>query len=124
MTPCNPIYDSFPNDAIEASDGTVYFSDTSSKFGFDEWYFDVLEARPHGRLLKYDPATMETSIVLDGLAFANGVALSKDEEFLLISETWKYVHLLFPPFLAISLTFLSHPLSFIFKFSFWTGFEF
>ncbi|GJN33063.1 hypothetical protein PR202_gb21622 [Eleusine coracana subsp. coracana] len=32
------------------------------------------ESRPSGRLLKYDPRTGETSVVLDRLGFANGVA--------------------------------------------------
>jgi len=53
------------------------------------WYLDVLEARPHGQLLRYNPMSNETVIVLDDLAFANGVALSKDEDYLLVCETWK-----------------------------------
>ncbi|KAK3125678.1 hypothetical protein QOZ80_7BG0608310 [Eleusine coracana subsp. coracana] len=64
----------FADAAIEASDGTVYFSDASTRFGFDRWILDFLESRPSGRLLKYDPRTGETSVVLDRLGFANGVA--------------------------------------------------
>ncbi|RVX05555.1 Protein strictosidine synthase-like 5 [Vitis vinifera] len=56
---------------------------------FVNWYLDVLEAKPHGQLLKYDPLLNETSILLDNLAFANGVALSQDEDFLVVCETWK-----------------------------------
>lgn len=78
------------DDAIVASDGTIYFSAASSKFGLHEWHLDLLEAKPHGQLLKYDPSTKETSILLNNLGFANGVALSKDEEFLVICETWKF----------------------------------
>ncbi|MEX2113840.1 MAG: SMP-30/gluconolactonase/LRE family protein, partial [Pirellulales bacterium] len=44
----------------------------------------------HGRLLKYDPATMKVEVLVDELSFANGVALSKDEDFLLINETYRY----------------------------------
>ncbi|XP_010261823.1 PREDICTED: protein STRICTOSIDINE SYNTHASE-LIKE 4-like isoform X2 [Nelumbo nucifera] len=80
----------FVDDVIESSDGTVYFSDASTKFGFDVWHLDLLEAKPHGRLLKYDPSTKETTIVLDNLRFANGVALSKDQDFLVVCETWKF----------------------------------
>jgi len=79
----------FADDAIEASDGSVYFSDASSKFGLFDWFLDVLEAKPHGRLLKYDPSTKRTSVVLSDLAFANGVALSPDEDFLVVCETWR-----------------------------------
>lgn len=80
---------SFADDAIEASDGSVYFSDASTKFGLVDWFLDALEARPHGRLLKYDPLAKKTSVVLSDLAFANGVALSPNEDFLIVCETWK-----------------------------------
>ncbi|XP_034699827.1 protein STRICTOSIDINE SYNTHASE-LIKE 5-like [Vitis riparia] len=80
----------FADDVIEASDGSLYFSVASSKFGLHDWYLDVLEAKPHGQLLKYDPLLNETSILLDNLAFANGVALSQDEDFLVVCETWKF----------------------------------
>ncbi|KAH7859277.1 hypothetical protein Vadar_033974 [Vaccinium darrowii] len=73
----------FADDVVEASDGSLYFSVASTKFGLHDWFFDVLEANlPHGQLLKYDPALNETSIVLNGLCFANGVALSVDQDYL------------------------------------------
>ncbi|XVF35147.1 hypothetical protein REPUB_Repub18cG0120100 [Reevesia pubescens] len=78
------------DDVIEASDGSLYFSVASTKFQLGNWYLDVLEAKPHGQLLKYDPSKQETSIVLDGLCFANGVALSKDEDYLVVCETWRF----------------------------------
>lgn len=74
---------------IEASDGSLYFSVASTKFELHNWYLDVLEAKPHGQLLKFDPSTRETSIILDDLGFANGVALSKEEDYLVVCETWK-----------------------------------
>ncbi|KAF5194388.1 Strictosidine synthase-like [Thalictrum thalictroides] len=81
---------SFADDVIQASDGNIYFSDASTKFGFHDWYLDVLEAKPHGRLLMYNPSTKDTSILLDNLCFANGVALSKDQDFIVVCETWKF----------------------------------
>ncbi len=39
------------------------------------------------RLLKYSPDSGKVEVVLDGLYFANGVQLSKDESFLLVVET-------------------------------------
>ncbi|MQL79965.1 hypothetical protein Taro_012409 [Colocasia esculenta] len=80
----------FADEAVEASDGSVYFSDASDKFGLHNWYLDVLEARPRGRLLKYDPWKGTTSVVIGGLAFANGVALSAGEDFLVVCESWKF----------------------------------
>ncbi|GMN52974.1 hypothetical protein TIFTF001_022118 [Ficus carica] len=80
----------FADDVIEASDGCLYFSVASTKFGLHNWYLDFLEAKPHGQLLKYDPSTKQTSILLDDLGFANGVALSEDQDYLVICETWKF----------------------------------
>lgn len=86
----NGIQISFADDVIEASDGNVYFSVASTKFGLHNWYLDVLEAKPHGQLLQYNPSSMETSVVLDDLCFANGVALSMDQDYLVVCETWKF----------------------------------
>ncbi|XP_031374918.1 protein STRICTOSIDINE SYNTHASE-LIKE 4-like [Punica granatum] len=81
---------SFADDVIEAGDGSLYFSVASTKFGLHNWYMDVLEAKPHGQLLRLDPYRNQTSLVLDNLGFANGVALSKDQDFLIVCETWKF----------------------------------
>jgi sugar lactone lactonase YvrE len=80
----------FADDVAVAADGTIYFSDASSKFGHDEYLFDMLEGRPHGRLLCYDPQTKTTTELLDGLYFANGVALSEKEDFVLVNETYRF----------------------------------
>ncbi|MCB1304121.1 MAG: strictosidine synthase family protein [Leptospiraceae bacterium] len=73
-----------------SSNGTVYFSDASDRFGVGEYLYDLLEAKPHGRLLKYDPQTGQTTVLRDGLYFANGVALAPDESYLLLNETYRY----------------------------------
>lgn len=80
----------FTDDLDIASDGTIYFSDASSRFTQPDYLLDLLEARPHGRLLAYDPASRETRVLLSDLYFANGVALSKAEDFVLVNETYRY----------------------------------
>ncbi|WCJ42815.1 Adipocyte plasma membrane-associated protein [Euphorbia peplus] len=80
----------FADDVIEASDGRMYFSVASTKFGLHDWYLDLLEAIPHGQLLIYDPSLNHTSILLQELAFPNGVALSPQEDYLVFCETWKF----------------------------------
>ena len=40
-----------------------------------------------GRLLKYDPRSKEVMVLLRGLSFSNGVALSQDNDFVLVTET-------------------------------------
>jgi len=80
----------FTDNLDVARDGTVYFSDASSRFGQPDYMLDLLEARPHGRLLRYDPATRRTTVLLGDLYFANGVALSRNEDFVLVNETYRY----------------------------------
>ena len=73
-----------------AADGVVYFTDASWKWTVDSYRLDALEAQPYGRLLSYNPANQQTSVLLDQLWFANGVALSSEEDFILVSETFRY----------------------------------
>ncbi len=80
----------FTDDLDVARDGTVYFSDASSKFGPGQYLHDMLEARPHGRLLRYNPASKSVDVLLDSLYFANGIALSQNEEFVLVNETYRH----------------------------------
>lgn len=39
-----------------------------------------------GRLMKYEARTQEVTVLLRGLGITNGVAISKDGSFVLISE--------------------------------------
>ena len=70
-----------------AQDGTIWFSDASQRFGFDETMRDFIEASMTGRLLSYNPATQKTKVEIDGLFFANGVALGPNAGFVLVNET-------------------------------------
>jgi sugar lactone lactonase YvrE len=76
----------FCNNAAIASDGTVWFSDTSTRFGVDQWRNDFLQNTRTGRLLRLG-ADGDVDVVLDGLAFANGVALAADESYVAVAET-------------------------------------
>lgn len=78
------------NDLDIARDGTIYFTDASAKFPLAIYKQDLFEHRPNGRLLAFDPSTKQTRVVLDKLHFANGVALSPDQSFVLVVETGKY----------------------------------
>ena len=80
----------FTDDLDIAKDGTVYFTDASDKFKQADYLFDLLEGRPHGRLLSYNPRSRETKVLIRGMYFANGVALSRNEDFLLVNETYRY----------------------------------
>ncbi len=73
-----------------ASDGKIYFTDASYKYGPNEYLYDLLESRPYGRFLVYDPKTNQTKTLIKDMYFSNGVALSKDESFVLVNETYRY----------------------------------
>lgn len=76
----------FCNNAAIAADGTVWFSDSSTKFGIDRWKDDIVQNTRTGRLLKLVEGG-QVEVVLDGLAFANGVALSPAEDYVAVAET-------------------------------------
>ena len=79
-----------PNDLDIASDGTIYFTDATTKFPVSAYKYDIVEHRPNGRLLAYDPATKQTRVLFDRLHYANGVALGPGEEYALVVETGEY----------------------------------
>ncbi|MBW2637847.1 MAG: SMP-30/gluconolactonase/LRE family protein, partial [Deltaproteobacteria bacterium] len=80
----------FTDDLDIASDGIIYFSDASDTFDHAHYLFDLVESRPHGRLMSYNPADGTVQVLLGNLYFANGVALSKNEDFVLVNETYRY----------------------------------
>lgn len=81
----------FTNNVAVADDGRIYFSDASSKFGpAMKARDDIIEHRGHGRLLRHDPETGATEVLLDGLQFANGVAVMPDQQSVLVAETGGY----------------------------------
>ena len=82
---------------VVAKSGKLYFSDASTHFGPKDWggtfeasVLDIIEGASTGRILEFDPATKATRVVAQGLSFANGVALSADEQSLFVNETGKF----------------------------------
>ena len=76
----------FCNNAAVGADGSVWFSDSSRSYGIEDWRSDIVMATRSGRLLRRDPdGTIAT--VLDGLDFANGVALGTDESYVAVAES-------------------------------------
>lgn len=76
----------FCNNAAITSDGTIWFSDSSLHYGIHQWKDDFVQHTRTGRLVRRDPDGT-TTVVIDDLAFANGVALSSDEQFVAVAET-------------------------------------
>jgi sugar lactone lactonase YvrE len=78
------------NDVDIAADGTIYFSDASYRFPLSNYKADLFEHAGNGRLLAYDPHKRTTRTLVRNLAFANGVAVSPDQSFVVVVETGKY----------------------------------
>jgi len=76
----------FCNNAAVHSCGDIYFSDTSLFYGVDRWKADMIENTMSGRLLRRG-SDGDVEVMLDGLRFANGVALSTDESYVAVAET-------------------------------------
>jgi sugar lactone lactonase YvrE len=79
----------FCNNADIAGDGTIYFTDSSTRFGVDEWMADLLEHSSTGSLYRLTPDGEVTRLVT-GRPFPNGVALSGDQKTLFYAETASY----------------------------------
>ncbi|HVW20571.1 MAG TPA: SMP-30/gluconolactonase/LRE family protein [Opitutaceae bacterium] len=78
------------NDLDVAADGTVYFTDSSFKYPIEAFMADLLEHEPHGRFMSYDPKTKAVKVLVRDLFFANGVAVSPDQSYVLFVETADY----------------------------------
>ncbi|GAB08743.1 hypothetical protein GOARA_019_00250 [Gordonia araii NBRC 100433] len=76
----------FCNNAAVASNGDIWFSDSSTLHPIERWKNDLVENTRTGRLFCRGAGGSVTT-VLGGLAFANGVALAADESFVCVAET-------------------------------------
>jgi sugar lactone lactonase YvrE len=47
----------------------------------------LIQGLPRGKVYRYNPTTRETHLLLTGLFYSNGVAVSADDSYLVISET-------------------------------------
>ena len=81
---------------VVAADGRMIFTDASRRFSpvelgtFDAALLDIMEHSCTGRVLEYQPATRQVRLIIGGLCFPNGVALSGDQAHVFIAETGEY----------------------------------
>ncbi|EFA84790.1 strictosidine synthase family protein [Heterostelium album PN500] len=91
----------FVNDVTSNfEDGLIYFSDSTKLAPFldnsGDWntkipsLYTCATSAQFGKLLSYDPATKQTKILLEGISYANGVALDEKGESLYLVETCRY----------------------------------
>ncbi|WP_419702969.1 SMP-30/gluconolactonase/LRE family protein [Promicromonospora sp. NFX87] len=88
----------FANDLDISETGVVYFSDSSFRYntttlGAESSSYllpDAIDGRASGRLLSYDLVTGRSEVLLDGVHFPNGVALTDDGSALWVAESNRY----------------------------------
>ena len=74
------------NNFAVLDNGSILMTDSSYKFILSNHIYDLLEARPSGKLFMYTPSTGETHLLINNISFANGLLLSENEDFVLIAE--------------------------------------
>lgn len=63
----------------------LHFS-SNNNYVFRNFMQLIFSAEDSGRLLKYNPITQETTVLLRNLQFPNGVSMSKDGSFFVFCE--------------------------------------
>lgn len=76
----------FCSNVTETADGTIFFTESTSRFHFEHFLAAVLEARPSGGLYRLTPDGGVETVVPD-LYFANGVTVTADGSALVFAET-------------------------------------
>lgn len=86
----------YADDVDITATGDIYFSDASTKFAAEDYgtyaasLLDIMEHGGNGRVLFYSPYTKETRVLLSGINFPNGIAVTHDQDAILINETGTY----------------------------------
>jgi sugar lactone lactonase YvrE len=81
---------------VVAADGRIIFTDASRRFSpvahgtFRAALLDIMEHSCTGRVLELQPATGQVRLIIGGLCFPNGLALSSDGTQVFVAETGAY----------------------------------
>ncbi|MUL81162.1 MULTISPECIES: SMP-30/gluconolactonase/LRE family protein [unclassified Mycolicibacterium] len=76
----------FCSNVTETSDGTIYFTESTSQFHFEHFAGAIMEARGRGSIFRLDTDGTVTTLS-GGLYFANGLTTTADESALVFAET-------------------------------------
>lgn len=76
----------FCSNVTETADGTIYFTESTSRFRFEHFDGAIMEARGTGGLYRLSTDGSVATLV-EGLYFANGVTVTADGSALVFAET-------------------------------------
>ncbi|CAJ1979081.1 unnamed protein product [Sphenostylis stenocarpa] len=76
----------FTNDVDLDGEGNVYFTESTANYPRRNFVQVVFSGDDSGRVLKYNLATKETTVLLSNIQFPNGITLSKDGSFFVFCE--------------------------------------
>ena len=68
-------------------DGKIYFSDCTTRYELTTNTLDIIEGRPNGRVLCFDPATGKSTTVIKRFYFPNGVCVAHDGRSFFVAST-------------------------------------
>ncbi len=83
-----PLY--FANAMARARNGSIYLSDSSSRYRRNQVLLENLESRSTGRIVMWNPDTGLSNVVTNNLPFPNGLVLRDDDTSLLVSLTTRH----------------------------------
>jgi sugar lactone lactonase YvrE len=73
-----------------AADGTIFASEGSSRYPPDSWCRDLMEKNYSGRLVVCGPRLDGAKVLLRGLCYPHGLAVSTDQTHLWFTESWAH----------------------------------
>ena len=71
-------------------DGTIFASEGSSRYEPDNWCRDLMEKSHSGRLVVCGPGLDGAKVLLQGLCYPHGLAISADRRHLWFTESWAH----------------------------------
>jgi strictosidine synthase len=77
------------NDVADGPDGLLYLTTSSRRRTLDQFFFEVLEHRGSGQLIRFDPKSGSVKVLADTLEMTNGLAVAADGK-LLVSQSAIY----------------------------------
>ncbi|TMW84942.1 hypothetical protein EJD97_024090 [Solanum chilense] len=72
---------------IDQNHGVLYFTDSSTTYTRRSHISAIVSGDDTGRLMKYDMKNKQVLVLLENLKFPNGIAISKNGDFILFVET-------------------------------------